>query len=111
MASSKVLNYPLDAQVTPRFSGLATFYRLPVQTDLQGLDVADVGDCRVNPFNTMETLDLIHRQIADIYRAGAMPLSFGGDHLISLGTLRGVAEAHGPVAVIQVDAHLDTWDI
>lgn len=152
------MNYPLDAQVTPRFAGAATFYRLPIQTDLEGLDVAitgipfdsaasfrpgarfgprsiremssllrpynrvleidpytvlnvaDVGDCSVNPFNTAETLDLISKRIAEIMRAGALPLSFGGDHLVALGNLRGVAQVRGQVAVLQVDAHLDTWD-
>lgn len=152
------MNYPLDAQVTPRFAGAATFYRLPMQSELKGLDVAitgipfdsaasfrpgarfgprairemssllrpynrvleidpykilnvaDVGDCSVNPFNTMETLDSIARRMAEITRAGALPLSFGGDHLVALGNLRGVAQVRGPVAVLQVDAHLDTWD-
>jgi agmatinase len=152
------MNYPLDAQVTPRFAGAASFYRLPVQSDLEDLDVAitgipfdggtsfrpgsrfgprairemssllrpynrvldidpykilnvaDVGDCPVNPFNTMETLDLIARRIAEILRAGAIPLSFGGDHLIALGILRGVVQVRGPIAVLQIDAHLDTWD-
>lgn len=152
------MNYPLDAQVTPRFAGAATFYRLPMQSELKGLDVAvtgipfdsaasfrpgarfgprairemssllrpynrvldidpykilnvaDVGDCSVNPFNTMETLDSIARRMAEIVRAGALPLSFGGDHLVALGNLRGVAQVRGPVAVLQIDAHLDTWD-
>ncbi len=153
------MNYPLDAQVTPRFAGSPTFFRLPMQAEIQGLDVAvtgipfdgaasfrpgarfgprairemssllrpynrvldidpykvlnvaDVGDCPVNPFNTIETLDLIAGRIADTIAAGALPLSFGGDHLVALGALRGVARRLGPVAVLQFDAHLDTWDM
>jgi len=37
------MNYPLDAQITPRFAGSPTFYRLPQQNNLDGLDVAIQG--------------------------------------------------------------------
>ena len=37
-------------------------------------------------------------------------LTLGGDHTIALPLLRAVAAAHGPVAVVHFDAHLDTWD-
>lgn len=152
------MNYPLDAQVTPRFAGTPSFFRLPIQSNLKALDVAitgipfdsassfrpgsrfgpraireistllrpynrvlevdpykvlnaaDVGDCPVNPFDTMETIDLIAGWIWGIVGEGAIPLAFGGDHLVTLGILRGIAKVRGPVAVLQVDAHLDTWD-
>ena len=39
---------PLDAQVSPRFSGLRTFMRLPYTTDLAGVNLAVVGI----PFDT-----------------------------------------------------------
>ena len=74
------------------------------------LNVADIGDCRVNPFDTLVTLDQIAGQISDLVKNGVTPLSFGGDHLVTLGALRGVARNLGPVAVLQFDAHLDTWD-
>ncbi len=152
------MNYPLDAQITPRFAGGPTFLRLPQQTDLSGLDVAiygipfdgaasfrpgarfgpravremssllrpfnrvldidpyrvlncaDAGDCPVNPFNTLETLDMMAKHYEQVVRAGVIPLSYGGDHLVALGELRGVTAARGSVAVLQIDAHLDTWD-
>jgi arginase family enzyme len=37
-----------------------------------------------------------------------IPLTMGGDHLISYPILRAVASKHGPVALIHVDAHSDT---
>ena len=33
----------------------------------------------------------------------------GGDHSISLPVLRAVSRAHGPLALVQFDAHIDTW--
>ena len=34
----------------------------------------------------------------------------GGDHSLSLPLLRAIAKKHGPVALIQFDAHNDLWD-
>ena len=42
--------------------------------------------------------------------AGATPLVLGGDHSIVLGELRAHARAHGPVGVVLLDAHADTWE-
>ena len=39
-----------------------------------------------------------------------MPLVLGGDHSIVLGELRAQAAVHGPVGVVLLDAHADTWD-
>lgn len=75
------------------------------------LNVADVGDLRINPLDTMQTLDAISQQVETIVRAGARPLIVGGDHTIGYGTMRGVSSALGrPVAMVQIDSHLDTWD-
>ena len=42
--------------------------------------------------------------------AGAVPLTAGGDHLISLPILRGARPTSGPVGMIHFDAHSDTND-
>jgi len=34
----------------------------------------------------------------------------GGDHSVVLGELRAHAAVHGPVALVLLDAHADTWD-
>jgi arginase len=39
--------------------------------------------------------------------AGFLPLVLGGDHSIAMGTLGGMAKAHGPGAAIWIDAHGD----
>ena len=49
-----------------------------------------------------------------IDRAGARPVSIGGDHSISLAILRAIAgpeSRHGrPAAIVHFDAHYDTYD-
>jgi len=72
--------------------------------------VADVGDVR---FEAMFDLEAAHDEIADFFarlrEAGVVPLTAGGDHSISYPILRGTAPA-GPLGLIQIDAHTDTWD-
>ena len=43
-------------------------------------------------------------------RRASSPLVLGGDHSIVLGELRAQAAVHGPVALVLLDAHADTWD-
>src|SRR4029077_7799981 len=34
----------------------------------------------------------------------------GGDHSITLAELRALAKMHGPLALVQLDSHTDTWE-
>ncbi|MGQ9371287.1 agmatinase [Azospirillum sp. ST 5-10] len=71
--------------------------------------VGDCGDAPVNPLDLMESLELLSGHFAGVRRAGAVPLTVGGDHLITLPVLRGLV-ADGPVGLIHFDAHSDTYD-
>ena len=73
-------------------------------------NIADLGDVPLsNPFDLQQCF----ADIAGFYRgvcaAGAVPLSVGGDHSITLPVLRAVA-AERPVGMIHIDAHTDTSD-
>ncbi len=72
-------------------------------------NVADVGDLPVNPIDLGDALARIETAMAGIVAAGALPLSVGGDHLVTLPVLRAVAK-DGPVGLIHFDAHSDTND-
>jgi agmatinase len=71
---------------------------------------ADFGDLPVNPLSIEDTFSRIERGIAPLLEAGARCVCVGGDHSISLPILRAVAKKHGPVSLIQFDAHNDLWD-
>ena len=73
------------------------------------LRVADCGDAPVNPLSIADSLATIAADFAQIRRSGAVPLAVGGDHLITLPILRGIA-SDGPVGLIHFDAHTDTYD-
>jgi agmatinase len=73
------------------------------------LTVVDAGDVDAPPVGIEPAYAAIEAGVRRILEADAMPLVVGGDHSISLPCLRAVAAAHGPVALVQFDAHIDTW--
>jgi len=75
------------------------------------LRIADYGDLPVNPLSIEETYRLIQDGLKPLVDAGAVPICVGGDHSILLATLRAVYARHGPVALVQLDSHSDTWDL
>jgi agmatinase len=74
------------------------------------ISIVDGGDLDVTPGNAERTAGQIADGLAPIVEAGAVPLVLGGDHSIVLGELRAHARRHGPVGVVLLDAHADTWD-
>jgi len=71
--------------------------------------VGDLGDAPVNPIDLLDSL----KQIEDFYRqiqqAGTVPLSVGGDHLVTLPIFRALAQQQ-PIGMVHFDAHSDTND-
>ena len=76
----------------------------------EAMQVADIGDVAINTFNLRATADIITEAYEGILDHDAIPLTLGGDHTLTYPILRAVAKKHGPVALIQVDAHADTSD-
>ena len=148
---------PLSSITTPRFAEVSTFFRLPIEKELNNLDycicgvpwdggttnrpgarhgpreirnasslvrayhpnslkspydnfnVADIGDCPVNPADLNDTLKKIEKFYTKIASSNTIPISFGGDHLVSLPILRGLKNKK-PFGLFQFDSHSDTWN-
>jgi agmatinase len=77
---------------------------------LDELSVVDYGDLPVAPGDTEGTYRRIESGLAPLVEAGVFPLVLGGDHSITLAELRALARRHGPMALVQLDSHTDTWD-
>jgi len=77
---------------------------------LEALSVVDYGDLPVAPGSTDGTYRRIEDGLAPLVEAGVFPLVLGGDHSITLPALRALARRHGPMALVQLDSHTDTWD-
>ncbi len=73
------------------------------------LAVVDYGDCALDPHNPQSIPDTITDHARRILSTDTKMLTFGGDHFVSYPLIRAHAEKHGPVALLQFDAHCDTW--
>ena len=73
------------------------------------LAVVDYGDCSFDYGRPAEIPAAIEGQAAAILASGAQLFTLGGDHFVTYPLLRAHAAVHGPLALIQFDAHQDTW--
>ena len=84
--------------------------RRPEVSPFAALQVADAGDIGVNPFDIAEAITAIEHGARDLLeRAPAAAHPRRRPHDRPPAAARRPA-AHGPVAVVHFDAHLDTWD-
>ena len=74
------------------------------------LSVIDYGDVPVVPGYIEPSYERIAEGLEPIHRAGVIPIILGGDHSVAVPELRAAAAVHGPLALVQFDAHPDTWD-
>ena len=74
------------------------------------LQVADIGDIAINPYNLEKSIAIIESAYDDILGHDCIPLTLGGDHTILLPILRALWRKYGPVGLVHVDAHADAND-
>jgi arginase len=71
-------------------------------------EATEVGDPNARYLDAiMRSCERVAALVHDARQGGFLPLVLGGDHSIAIGTLGGLARAHGPGAVLWVDAHGD----
>jgi agmatinase len=73
------------------------------------LAVVDLGDCALDYGLVADTPHEIEKQAKEILSTGATLLTLGGDHSVTYALLRAHAAKHGSLALVQFDAHQDTW--
>lgn len=73
-----------------------------------GVPAVDAGNVAFPPFDPQAMRAAVEAEIAALVRAKVVPFVAGGDHSVALPVLRALAREHGPLAVVHVDAHLDT---
>jgi agmatinase len=82
----------------------------PFDRDLfDEMAVIDFGDCLLDYGNHQDTPATIERDATAILDSGAFLLTLGGDHFITWPLLKAHVAKHGPLALVQFDAHQDTW--
>ena len=89
--------------------GLETYS--PYQNaDLTDFDIFDSGDLELCFGSSEAALADIEARAAEILHDGKLPLLLGGEHLVTLGAVRAVAEKHPGLHIIHFDAHADLRD-
>ena len=73
------------------------------------VNVADIGDCPINPMSKDKSIEQIEAYFADLKAKGITPIAIGGDHTIPLPIIRALAK-DGPIGILHVDAHADVLD-
>ncbi len=71
--------------------------------------IVDIGDADIVHTDTIRSHANIEFGVRKILAAGALPVVLGGDHSITIPCINAFSE-HGPLHVVQIDAHLDFVD-
>lgn len=79
-------------------------------TPAEALKVVDYGDVSVIPTSIEHTMVAITSTASEVLDAGTTLIALGGDHSIALPLLRAHAKKHGPLSLVHIDAHIDTWE-
>src|SRR6185436_669494 len=73
------------------------------------LAAVDYGDVALDLHYPLTVPDEIEAEARAILTADVHLLSLGGDHFVTWPLLKAHAEKYGPLALVQFDAHQDTW--
>lgn len=75
--------------------------------DLVDYEIFDGGDLELPFGNTEKVLDIIQSYTEQILSDGKQFIMLGGEHLITLGTMRAVVKRYPDIHIIHFDAHTD----
>jgi len=78
--------------------------------DLTDYSVFDAGDLELCFGSAQMALADIEKQTEDILSDDKLPLLVGGEHLVTLGSVRAVAKKYPDLHIIHFDAHADLRD-
>jgi len=72
------------------------------------LNIQDMGDLPIT--ETPDDDAVVAAAIHKASKAGALPISIGGDHWVTAPIVQALAGLHGPLSILHVDAHPDLYD-
>ncbi|MGM9637253.1 MAG: agmatinase [Eubacteriales bacterium] len=123
-SDARIVLYGAPFDSTTSFRPGARFGPSAIRHESFGLETyspyqdADLTDCAVFDSGDMElcfgsaeaALRDIEARAAEILRDGKLPLLLGGEHLVTLGAVRAVAQKYPDLHIIHFDAHADLRD-
>ena len=75
--------------------------------DLLDCHVFDSGDLELAIGDSEKVLAAIEERAGEILKDGKLPFLIGGEHLVTLGSIRAVAGQYPDLQIIHLDAHTD----
>ena len=74
---------------------------------LEEVNFHDAGDLELPLGNTYKSLDVIQKNVEDIYKDGKKVFGIGGEHLVTLPEIKAVSKFYDNLAIVHFDAHTD----
>ena len=74
---------------------------------LEDCNFHDAGDLEFPLGNTKASLDLIEKNVEEIYKDGKRVFGIGGEHLVTLPEIKAVSKYVDNLAIVHFDAHTD----
>ncbi len=71
--------------------------------------IVDIGDADIVHTDTLKSHANIEAGVRAMLKAGALPVTIGGDHSINIPCINAF-DNQGPIHILQIDAHLDFVD-
>jgi agmatinase len=85
-------------------------YSPNLKKDLEDVPVFDAGDLEFPMGNTKKVLSQIEEMSQKIISDNKIPLMMGGEHLVTLGSVRAVVKKYPNLNMVHFDAHADLRD-
>lgn len=74
---------------------------------LEDCNFHDAGDLEFPLGNTVKSLDMIEKNVEEIYRDGKRVFGIGGEHLVTLPQIKAIHRFYKDLAIVHFDAHTD----
>ena len=74
---------------------------------LEDCNFHDAGDLEFPLGNTVKSLDVIKKNVEDIYRDEKRVFGIGGEHLVTLPEIQAISQFVDNLAIVHFDAHTD----
>ena len=74
---------------------------------LEDCNFHDAGDLEFPLVNTKKSLDVIRKNVEEIYRDGKRVFGIGGEHLVTLPEIQAISKYVDNLAIVHFDAHTD----
>jgi agmatinase len=81
---------------------------LGVETTKHGIHVMPLGG--IENASSEEMVEKVYGGISELLKANKFPVMLGGEHSVSIGSVRAMKEAYPTLSVLHLDAHYDMRD-